>query len=180
MLRIEPDLHQKLTDMAKAQSLSLNNTCLKLLKLGLSIQEQRPVSIPNQEAVIKKLKKKFENKLLGVILFGSFARGEQTEVSDIDILIVLDKCVPIVRELYRWWDENIVISSDHEVNPHFVNFPDPGLSVSGIWLEVAQDGIILFDLANKIKNILQKLQRLIEKGDVRRYVSNGHAYWVWR
>lgn len=38
-------------------------------------------------------------------LFGSFARGEETQESDVDILIVLDKSQPIGMRFFGMWGD---------------------------------------------------------------------------
>ena len=42
--------------------------------------------------------------LLGVVAYGSFARGELAAGSDVDLLVVLSEGVKITRSLYRQWD----------------------------------------------------------------------------
>ena len=38
-------------------------------------------------------------------LYGSYARGEQTENSDIDVLLEFDESADLVRVFYVFWDE---------------------------------------------------------------------------
>lgn len=38
-------------------------------------------------------------------LFGSFARGEETPLSDVDILVVLDRSQPIGLKFYGMWTD---------------------------------------------------------------------------
>ena len=38
-------------------------------------------------------------------VFGSFARGEADEASDLDLLVELDHSRPIGWDFYAWWDE---------------------------------------------------------------------------
>ncbi len=47
------------------------------------------------------IKKKYGVKIIGI--FGSFARGEQTEISDVDILVEVER--PIGLEFFGLWDE---------------------------------------------------------------------------
>ena len=43
--------------------------------------------------------------VLKVWLFGSFARGEDTPASDVDLLVVLDDSKPIGLKLYGMWND---------------------------------------------------------------------------
>lgn len=38
-------------------------------------------------------------------LFGSFARGEETPLSDVDILVVLDRSQPIGLKFFGMWND---------------------------------------------------------------------------
>lgn len=49
----------------------------------------------------EKIRKKYGVVILGI--FGSYARGEQDELSDIDILVELKK--PIGLKFFELWDE---------------------------------------------------------------------------
>ena len=58
---------------------------------------------PELQAVLKQVKnasqKLYGDKLNRIILYGSYARGSQTEESDIDIMIILNCDVNEIREL---------------------------------------------------------------------------------
>lgn len=48
----------------------------------------------------------FKNQpVLKAWLFGSFARGEQTPLSDVDILVVLDRTKPIGLKFFGMWND---------------------------------------------------------------------------
>lgn len=47
------------------------------------------------------LQEVYGNRLKGVVLYGSYARGEAVEGSDIDLLVLLDKPASPVDELER-------------------------------------------------------------------------------
>jgi len=175
VLRIPPDLHSKLARMGSAQRLSLNQVCLLLLHRGLSATSAG--QLPAFESVVKKLKAKFKEDLAGVVLFGSQATGEATSSSDIDILIVLGKGVELTRALYTWWNDNVSWTGG-EMNPHFVIYPDDVSSVTGLWFEVALSGKIIYQQGTAVEQFFTKLKKYIADGKIRRYISNGHPYWV--
>ena len=48
----------------------------------------------------------FKNQpVLKAWLFGSYARGEQTPLSDVDILVVLDRSKPIGFKFFGMWND---------------------------------------------------------------------------
>lgn len=49
----------------------------------------------NQKELIKEASQKFHPKLIGI--FGSYARGEQNESSDLDILIDFDETINLLE-----------------------------------------------------------------------------------
>lgn len=53
------------------------------------------------EAVKKKLKKIYGDRLKGIVLYGSHARGDATTGSDIDLIILLEDMIDPVAELDR-------------------------------------------------------------------------------
>ena len=54
---------------------------------------------PILEEVKKRLQKIYGERLKGVVLYGSYARGDATEGSDIDIIVLLDKIRDFDAEL---------------------------------------------------------------------------------
>lgn len=121
----------------------------------------------------------FGDHLVGVVVYGSWARGEATADSDVDSLIVLDHAVEIDRRLYRLWDDEPVIWDGRAVEPHFVHLPDPEESMAGLWAEVALDGIVLHDPSLRLSARLGRVRRDIAEGRIRRHTSHGQPYWVF-
>ncbi|NBX91940.1 MAG: toxin-antitoxin system HicB family antitoxin [Proteobacteria bacterium] len=172
VLRISPKLHTCLQKWANGKKVSLNQYCLERLLAGVGAEH------PSfQSTLIDALFQATQihgNDLEGIILFGSWARGEQREGSDIDILVVLKQGLSIKRELYRKWDE----SSGLLVEPSIVALPDLRQAFTGLWAEVSIDGIILFERNYKIRHYLFKVRQAIANGLLRRERSHGQNYWV--
>ncbi len=180
MLRIDPRLHATLREAASRSGLSLNEYCArKLAGAGLGGTEPAWAAVERASSVVG-------NDLLGVVIYGSWARGEATERSDVDVLIVVDPGRPIVRDLYRLWDEEPVLWSDpgagreqpRRVEPHFVHLPPIGEVPSGTWAEVALDGVVILDPALVVSRRLVDLRRSIFDGDLVRHEVHGQPYWA--
>jgi predicted nucleotidyltransferase len=56
------------------------------------------------DELIEKLKESYGENLVKVILYGSKARGDSTEDSDIDIMVVLSDYVDIKKERFKIYD----------------------------------------------------------------------------
>jgi len=56
------------------------------------------------DELIEKLKETYGDSLVKVILYGSKARGDSTEDSDIDIMVVLKDYIDIKKERFKIYD----------------------------------------------------------------------------
>jgi predicted nucleotidyltransferase len=188
MLRLPSSLHLQLKSDARSAELSLNRHCLALLggkagggagrraprALSLGSSSTRPGNVLKElsSAVLLALGKNLE----GLVLFGSFARGQETARSDIDLLVVLSDGVKLDRDVYSRW--RFGRFSGHEVAPLFVRIPAEGRRIGGLWFEVALEGIVLFDRNLQVSRFLAQVRKLIAADGVRRMVTHGHPYWI--
>lgn len=172
LLRIEPELHALLRDDADRAGLSLNEYCAR--KLAAPGPDVAAPSV----ATVRKAATVVEGRLVALLAFGSWARGELASGSDVDILVVVSAEVPVERELYRRWDTSPLRWEGRRVEPHFVHLPGPGERVTGLWAEAAVDGIVLFDPVHALSHHLVGVRRCILAGRLVRREVHGHPYWV--
>jgi hypothetical protein len=171
VLRMPPGLHAALREAARAAGTSLNEYCVgKLAQPGSGGEASARVIVRAAEIA--------GAALVGVAVFGSWARGVAMERSDVDVLVVVDGGLVITRELYRQWDEQPLTWDGHVVEPHFVRLLEPGASMSGLWAEVAIDGVVLFERGLELSRSLAAVRARIAAGEVVRRWSNGQPYWV--
>ena len=171
-LRVTSELNSELKQKAAEASLSLNEYCVSALKENLSLT----LEDDKFSQVLQNAKKLFKNHLQALVIFGSWARGEQTAESDLDILIVLDQAVKISRELYTTWEEAVTLPPQYSI--HFSQLPND--SLSGFWCEIASDGIVIFDQQLKVSRSLVTLREKILSGRYLSRSSHGHRYWLER
>lgn len=167
VLRIDPKLHSSFRKEAKERGISLNHLIVSRLTAGSKL-----------EPVISEVRSAFGESLSGIILFGSAVRGEQTKISDIDLLIVLKSEVAISRKLYQIWDDSIALSVGEAYSPQFVHLPKDFDSISSLWLEVGLEGEILFDQSDSIRHCVSKIKQQIAEGRFVRRLSHGSPYWM--
>jgi len=136
--------------------------------------------------IIKLLKKSckelidvFGEEFIGLILFGSWTRGEAKANSDIDLLIVFKslkgfdtraKAYSIIAKQVKMSlslvDINLseIVSDDYELTP--------------LMLNILHDGIIIWDKNGSLKNLVKKEKMLIKKMKLIRYKTpNGKYGW---
>ncbi|KYG64706.1 hypothetical protein AZI86_10875 [Bdellovibrio bacteriovorus] len=164
VLRLEPGLHQALKEEASRNGESLNQLCNRKLKSFKALDLDLPL-----EEIIKVFSPQ------GVVLFGSQVRGQATEKSDIDILVVLGPQVKMDREFYRRWDQ---LGVGEKYSPQFVALPKPGEPVGSLWLENAIEGEILYDLNGNVKKVFRDIRGDIAKGLYIKKMSHGQGYWI--
>ena len=174
VLRLDPDLHAELRREAAIRGISLNAHCVQRLAAPSGVS-------PGFEDAAETVRRAIElmgESLVGIVVFGSWARGEAADTSDIDVLIVIDGDIPIARELYRRWDEAPVAWGGRLVDPHFVHLPPDRRTPSGLWAEVAIDGILLHDPRHRLFPQLAAVRRALAEGRLRRRTVHGTGYWT--
>jgi len=172
VLRLDSQLHAVLRAAAVAAGTSLNEWCRRTLAApgagGLAAAGD----------VVVPLRERLANQLLGIITYGSFARGELSSNSDIDLLVVLADEVAITRSLYRQWEDVLPAWEGRRVDPHFVHLPAAGDRVSGSWAEASVCGIVLFDSDLIVSRRLIEIRSRIAAGELFRRQAQGQPYWV--
>jgi hypothetical protein len=133
----------------------------------------------------KRLKKDFEKDFVSLLLFGSYARGEGKEASDVDIFLVF-RDLPKER-LKR----NILLSPYIDVLESALSqkmgryiFVSPLIKTveeakyhSPIYLDFTEDAIIIHDEGDFIRCVLDQVREELKKyGAKREYVGR---MWYW-
>ena len=174
LLRLDPGLHEVLRQAAHARGVSLNEYCAT--KLAAPTGEL--LAFHGASAAVRRAATLLGQSLIGVVAFGSWARGELADTSDVDVLIVVDGNLEITRDLYRRWDEEAVSWTGRPVDPHFVHLPAAQRTFSGLWGEVAIDGVVIFEHDLRLSSTLAAIRRSLAEGRIRRKVVHGQGYWM--
>lgn len=167
------DLHVALHGAACASGLSLNAYCVRqLAAAGL-----RSTTDEDAISLVARAREVVGEALLSVLLYGSWVRGEATPASDVDALVVVDSSLELSRAMYRAWDARPITWRERRVDPHFTHFPIEA-EFSGLWAELAVDGIVLCDRDWKLSAHLARVRRRIASGKLVRRVVHGQPYWA--
>jgi len=173
VLRLRPGLHAALRSTARRAGLSLNDYCARKLAAPIG----NLTAIRGAGAVVERAAELFGDQLIAVIAFGSWARGEATAASDVDILIVVEAAAPLTRALYRRWDEQPLVWEERRVEPHFVHLRGIDERATGLWAEAAIDGIMLYERGTETSMRLAQVRRDVMAGRLVRRVAHGQPYW---
>jgi predicted nucleotidyltransferase len=170
VLRIDPALHGLLRDDAARSGMSLNEYCARRLAAQGAVG-------PAAE-VVRRATALCGDQLTGVVAFGSWARDQLADGSDVDILIVVDGATAITRALYTLWESEPLDWSSRPVQAHFVRLPEPRARISGLWAEAAIEGVVLYDRDLSVARRLVEIRRRIVAGEIVRREIHGQPYWV--
>jgi hypothetical protein len=174
VLRAGARLHAALRAAAHDAGLSLNELCLR----RLSAPPAPLLALPGADAAVGWATGAFGADLVGVAVFGSWARGEAATGSDVDLLVVLEDRVPLTRELYRSGDAPSLRFGEHPVETQFVHLPAGGAAAGGLWAEIALDGLVLFERGLRLSRRLVEIRRDIAEGRLVRRTAHGQGYWT--
>lgn len=175
VLRVPPPLHARLRRLARERGVSLNEYCRNAIEHYADRSADGSQLAGEGGPWVDSAHRVVGDRLEGVALFGSRARGEARDSSDVDLLVVISDELVLSRELYREWDR---LGVGRRVNPHFVHLPASVSEAGSVWYETAMDGVILFEHDGSISSFLQAVRRAIADGYLRRRYAHGHPYWV--
>ena len=173
LVRFPAALHATLQRAAAKGGMSLNEYCVRRLAAcggALTVHHDAPALAARAADVCG-------TALVGVVLYGSWARGVAGTGSDVDVLVVVDRSQRLTRALYRTWDEAPVTWEGRSIDPHFIHLPGEEPS-AGPWAEAAVDGVVLFETDLRISAALGRVRRDIAAGRLVRRVVHGQPYWV--
>lgn len=131
-------------------------------------------------SVIATLKQMLDDNLVAAVLFGSRARGEADEASDWDLFVVVHHLPDnaFQRHLYlkkilpdMWRGQiTIVAKTPQEFEAY----------LPSLFLDIALDGIILYDSDGYMADRLARLRRLIQAEGLRREQIKDDLVWRWQ
>ncbi len=128
----------------------------------------------------QELEARLRGELLGLALFGSWARGEAEEGSDVDVFIVSRK--PLNRELrFKVYD---VLYGLLRRDVTIVDIPaseltKEDLEVTPLLLNIGVDAIAIYDPESILEKIIRGIKELIMRAGLKRYRTiDGKYGWM--
>jgi predicted nucleotidyltransferase len=140
---------------------------------------RKEATILEIDPAVYALQQGFGKKLVAVVLFGSRARGDSRAESDWDLLVIARDLPQRQMERYRkikqmlpptWRGRISILAKTPD------EFED---ALPSIYLEIALDGLILYDPEEFAAIQLQKLRCLIRSKDLRREKRGSEFIWQW-
>jgi predicted nucleotidyltransferase len=119
-------------------------------------------------------------RLVGVVLFGSVARGEGSPTSDLDVLVVAEGLPG--RFLERLRDLRALVPARLRGRTSLViRTPDEfAEAFPSLYLDIALDGIILHDRGGYMQGRLERIRALVGDAGLSRVRTPTGFFWRWR
>lgn len=125
---------------------------------------------------VEELVREFENRIVAVALFGSFAREEASEQSDFDFFVVVknfdekNRRYSIYQQLHKILKRDITLI---DVDENSILKED--LMITPLLLNIAWDSMILYDPTSKLGNLFERIRNGV-KDKLERYKTKDHKY----
>ena len=123
------------------------------------------------------------DKLVCLVLFGSVARRQAADSSDIDLLIVAEGFPRSLRDRRRplldaWERTQAAKGLPHVEWSLVTKSPDEARFHSPLYLDIVEDGILILDRDRFFEQILSEMrERMRTLGSRRVYLQDGSWYW---
>lgn len=150
--------------------------------------EVRNLYLNYARLIADKLEETLQNALISVLLFGSVARGEAGESSDIDILIIAKKFGSEGRfEVFNAIEKDLKTLDEYQelkdnklgtlISPVPLT-PSEVENNPSILLDMVTDGIILYDVDDFIENKMKSLRKKLKKmGSKKIFLDDKRYFW---
>lgn len=130
--------------------------------------------------VVESLRRALGEDMVALVLFGSRARGDAEPGSDWDLLIIARHLPERHMARYRllkgllppFWRGRVAILAKTPAEFE--------AALPSLYLDIALDGVILYDPQGYAQARLQRLRRLIEAKGLKREKRGNEFVWEWR
>ncbi len=136
------------------------------------------MNIGFESRLIEAYKSHLGDDLISIVIFGSRARGDYTENSDFDILIIASHLperhlarMGYIREPLLSFDEKVQVLAKTHIE-FDSNFPP-------LYLDIALDGKILVDKDGFMEKRLRKIKNIIKDSSLYRIKAGDEFLWQW-
>jgi predicted nucleotidyltransferase len=154
---------------------------------GVGISLRSSLSTRSRDYVLFELRRRLSDLptyIKAVLLFGSIARGEANEYSDVDLLI-LHSDLPIIdlverrRYLYRLIIERLgdVFDSITLIDMSLNEFLKPDV-VTPLLLNIYVDAVVILDRVGVIEGFLSNVRRKVVEVGLKKVKDGKAYYWI--
>ena len=129
---------------------------------------------------VEALKGGLGERLVAVVLFGSRARGEAGEESDWDLLVLAHGLPARLLQRHKVLKKMLPAAERGRMSLVAKTPQEFEASLPALYLDIALDGVVLYDPDHYIATKLAALRRLIDEKGLRREHAGRDLVWRWR
>ena len=140
------------------------------------------------ERLIEALKRKYGDKFISLVVFGSVARGEARKDSDVDLLLIIDlipkrrlerqkEFMEVEKELEGYLNELFDEGYFIDFSP-IIKTPEEATRLSPLYLDMVEDAIIAYDKDDFFMKILERVRKRLEELGSKRVRMGRKWYWI--
>jgi uncharacterized protein len=137
-------------------------------------------AVKEMTAVVHSLQQGLGDCLVAVVLFGSRARGEASRDSDWDLLVVAHDLPDKYLQRHLQFKQLLPIDWRGQVAILAKTPVEFEAHLSSLFLDIALDGIILYDQQGYISSKLSYLRQMIQQQGLRREQQGRDFVWRWQ
>ena len=142
-------------------------------------------SLPNEineiiSLVTDVLKKHFGNDFKSLALFGSWARREEKEDSDIDLFAIIDNLPESHFERSILLSSLITQKAKRKVLLIGKSRDEFLSDIPSLYLDLAFDAVILFDQERFLQGKLEIIRELTKKAGLEKVQRGNRYFWKWK
>jgi predicted nucleotidyltransferase len=129
---------------------------------------------------VEALRRGLGDRLVAVVLFGSRARGEASEDSDWDLLVLARDLPQRLFQRHRVLKQMLPAAERGRLSLLAKTPQEFEASLPALYLDIALDGIVLYDPELYIADKLVALRHMIGKKGLHRERAGRDLVWRWR
>jgi len=130
--------------------------------------------------VVAALRQGLGDNLVAIVLFGSRARDEADETSDWDLLVIAHHLPEKLFQRHLQLKAMLPVGWRGQVSILARTPEEFTASLPALFLDIALDGIVLYDIDNYVAKRLTGLKRLLEKRGLHRERVQREIVWRWQ
>ena len=140
------------------------------------------------EKLVEALKRRYRDRFISLIVFGSIARDEMRKDSDIDLLLVIDSLpkrrlerqkefMEVEKEVERYLDKLFDEGYFVDFSP-IIKTPKEAMRISPLYLDMVEDALIVYDKDDFFRKILQNVRSRLKELGSKRVRMGKRWYWI--